>query len=524
MGHTELLNFEDNLTLIFEECERFNGRLLFETESDPEDAFLNSRPKVSAMDGSDLADDNTDDEYRGDLRNALNRSRYEIIKRLRWIQELRQMATKYGLDTLVRNTIIDAISPERYAEISAYDTSEKVKSHLTNLENQGKLLAGSRQALEKSLLLKGKLTIHEIETLFKAFDRNVKKPVRERRHAFMVVGRRDPKLAEILSSDVHQDIDLEFEDITKPLGHEERTKKHTIAADLPLAQQIKEFNIALSSTHPPIAHELTQKFIDAYNHILKELKGIPELSGPKEEGQRVYTATLYALHKVAPNLNITVLKARQDKEREAQEKQAEIAKKKQEQDEKAADKKRKEEEHAKESARKAAEKLAAKAEKDYQAAVQLVISSLTPDKKNFIEAKLSGCFHKPIPIHKALDFFDTMPNDPNYVAWSEFITSHLGIQTRAKFEAAVTAKTTPAQAPVTTPTTQQAPPVPRKGAINKPADVKLKQDAKPTEAKPEPAAKPSTKPEAKPQAKSDISDAEISEIITDLDRYLSSTE
>lgn len=425
-----LLNLKDSLTLLFEDQGKFSGKLICETD---EDSILSVDPRsMSNLDGSSTVSSKSGSD-RGDhpldLRKRLDRSTDAVIARLKWIKAMRELATKYGLDGLVRQVMILALSSsERYEELIAYQDHDMVKEFVKKLDAAGRIPSGVKKAdLEKSLILKGKITIQEIINIDHEFHKSVVGPVNERRELFNNIIDSNPKMADIFNTDVHRDINLEYRDTLAP--RDAKPVKVIIKSTTPLAKQLQEFTAALHRTDKDLANELIKKFSSVYQSLISEMSERPEMAGPDHEAQRVYTATLYALHKVAPLLNVT----RQDevaaKDREA--KQGEVDKLKKHKD--AEERKRVEKETAEASLKK-------QAETNYWADVKLAIAKAPKEKVDRVKEAVDKFFEsgsiKPKTLVEQLRWFDASPSS-NHKLWGDYIRRHLGIRSHKEYEDAM---------------------------------------------------------------------------------------
>lgn len=425
-----LLDYDSLLHIvIFEDDDRFVGQLICETQ-DPDGLDNLDIPTRQSRD----ADADADELGKDDLRYSLVRSKHDLIRRLKNIQVIRKAASKYGLDKLVRKVIIHTISTERYNEINGYSDDDKINAALDKLEASG-AMPGDRNSAKERLLLKAKLTTQEIFNLDKAFIEYIIPKIKERRESFAKLAHNDPHLGKILNTDLNTNIDIEYTDHTQQPA--ERVRDIIKATD-PLAKRVDHFGKALASTDEHLGKMLTKRFAYAYKSILDRLRSVPDMAGSEHESQRIYTATLFALHYTAPLLNLTNIETRQQEV-------AKQADEKKKQDEKVQNDKKKEEEAKKkeeEAQQRKVEALRKQAEKSYKHAVKAAVAASNQETRKAVEAHVSKFFGRPISTEDALQWFELNPS-LEYKKWITYIKKSLGIPDREQLHP----QPTPQQAP-----------------------------------------------------------------------------
>lgn len=281
-----------------------------------------------------------------DRRRKLARVRYDMIEKLKDIAQMQHEASKLGLDAFMKNAVVEKIGEKRYEEINRWSDPDEVKAAVQAKKDSGASPVEVKQ-YERDLKWKGSPSVDEIELIRSAFDEKIRPQIKHHVNEFDALKSSDKEVADILDGvNPHSEIKLDYYDATKvgPGAPSGIRKTEVLDPNTRLSARIKQFSLALARTHNSLSEKIKKEFHRILKLLHTKMENTSEefLGGEKNASQRMYTATQYALYKVAPLLNIKV----QENEATALQKQRDEEAKRLEDEKKAAEKKAKEEEEA----------------------------------------------------------------------------------------------------------------------------------------------------------------------------------
>jgi hypothetical protein len=417
-----LLSLADSVTLLFEDRGSICRSLV-----------------VEAIHGFDLGDEDEEEMLPGDRRQNLHRAEYEVGNKLSKINKMRKLSQKMGLDNKFKTILISVLSQDRYDEITKFGgpNEAEINKAAAELEASGKVPPGmDNNTLKKSIESRGYLTIQEISDVYYDLLKNLLPKLNARKRTHQNIVNKNPNLNKIYNTSVDGDIELEYQD---------RNTGEIVDVSLPanetLATRIGLFGKVLMAIDPEISNRLSKQFTSIFKEMTTAMGASPEYAGPEHEGQRIYTASLYALYTVAPQLNLTAMaKSKSEEEKKKKEQEA------------AAEKQKEEQRKSAEDERQELEDMKRKAESDYLSHLRLVIRQASPDALKQALKVAADHFERPMKLEPAMLNLDAAPaRDQESLRVANTIRTILGMPSKKQYEADIARKLRTAAAAQGTP-------------------------------------------------------------------------